>query len=191
MQHETPSPSSNHKDSSTPESVATDTTNATDTNFHDSPPFLISTNPPHFIPSNPIASKENSLCNNPPAAGHFHSKHPRSWTASEVGEWLRSKNISDTIIEIFVNEEVTGLSLINSTDEDLSALLVGSGGRIGQRMHIRSLINELKSDWEGHESAGAAGSQRGGVPGVLAGRVMEVGKGAPSTLDIYPPSYSP
>jgi hypothetical protein len=61
---------------------------------------------------------------------------------------------------------------------------VGSGGRTGQRMHIRSLINELKSDWKGHEGT-VAGS------GSVVEHVMEVGKGAPSTLDIYPPSYSP
>jgi hypothetical protein len=130
-----------------------------------------------------------------PGQPNVNSKHPETWTASQVAGWLKSKNATDNIVQVVLNECITGLSLLYLTPEDMAAI----GIRLyGERMHLGILIRDLKKEWrvsDGSSTGGAASGVGFGngvgianvVPGSVAAR-MESGKGAPATD--APPSYS-
>jgi hypothetical protein len=164
-------------------------TTAATINSVDPEPFLVastsSSNLAHPLVSPTTPSNEKHAFATQPS--RLHSTHPRLWTVSEVAEWFYSNDVALHIIDSFSKENINGISLLNITDGDVAALL-GPGGRIGDRVCIRSLINELKAEWR---IPGGMGAGPAYVPGVLVERVMEAGKGAASTTDVLPPSYSP
>jgi hypothetical protein len=119
----------------------------------------------------------------------FTSQHPETWTASQVAEWLQSKQVPEYIVEAFRSEGITGHLLVHLSKDDIGAIGVRL---LRERLELGILIQRLKTDWRITDGStltndGYAGSSVGLLPSRPTW--MENGKGAPST-DL-PPSYNP
>jgi hypothetical protein len=113
-------------------------------------------------------------------------RDPRTWSVSDVSDWLRSKNVAEYIVQAFIAEGVAGDILMDLSKEDMAAI----GVRVfSERYVIAKSIQELKDEWMIIDARGS-----GGVPHSAGGAIIhnsvrtEDGKGAPPTD--APPSYS-
>jgi hypothetical protein len=128
-------------------------------------------------------------------ASSYNSQNPASWSAAQVSEWLKSKNVSDAIIDTFRKEEITGDLLMLFTKEDVTSLSVGS---VREKLQLASLLQGLKADSRMQDvslySSGSGSSSKVNSENAAAGRfvqpvLMEDGKGALPTYS--PPVYVP
>jgi hypothetical protein len=119
----------------------------------------------------------------------FTSQHPETWTASQVAEWLQSKQVPEYIIEAFRSEGITGHLLVHLSKDDIGSIGVRL---LRERLELGILIQKLKTDWRITDGSPLTSDvYAGNAVGLLPSRpaLMEDGKGAPST-DL-PPSYNP
>jgi hypothetical protein len=140
--------------------------------------------PVFSLGTKPKLEKPGFLPSQPPQRDPFD---PRSWTVSDVCQWLESNEISDHIVEIFKHEQINGKSLFLLPLDNLGAMGVTA---FGQKLELAKLIGDLKEESILREHG--MGGMGSGVGNVVGGRSvgmrMEDGKGAPVTD--APPSYS-
>jgi hypothetical protein len=109
---------------------------------------------------------------------------PRTWTATDVCDWLKSNDIPDHIIQVFKNERINGKSLFLLSFDNFGAMGVTA---FGERLELKKLISDLKEKWT--LTTDEKGSTVGAIVGAGSGSVRtEDGKGVPA-MDA-PPSYN-
>ncbi|KAJ3101838.1 hypothetical protein HDU97_001012 [Phlyctochytrium planicorne] len=70
--------------------------------------------------------------------------HPSTWTIDTVSSWLRSKEVAETIVELFYREKVDGSKLLHLDAAGMSSLGLSLSE---DTIHFSSQLKTLKESW--------------------------------------------
>ncbi|KAJ3101839.1 hypothetical protein HDU97_001013 [Phlyctochytrium planicorne] len=70
--------------------------------------------------------------------------HPSTWTIDTVSSWLRSKDVAETIVELFYREKVDGSRLLNLDAAGMSSLGLALSE---DTIHFTTQLNLLRESW--------------------------------------------